>query len=473
MALRSFGKRLGCAFVFSGLATACVSESAGYSDARTVIANRTGHDARWNRLDRTSSERRVSEIVARPLNAESAMQVALLNNPEVQRAFEEIGVARAGVVSALALPNPVAEGAMQFHGDGKRPDLEVTVTASLSRLIFLPLRSGAARSELDAAKLSTAASVIDIAFEARTAYYRFVAAKQIVELRRTVLLAAKASEEAARGIHDAGNSSDLELAGEKALYEEARLAVADAEANLVTEREALNVAMGFWSGTPSWTTEPRLGDPPPGDAAPTDAERRAIRESLDLEISRRRFTAAAKRANVSRAEGLLPEVRAGAAIERESDEARWGVGPAVVVEVPLFYQGQGEVARARAEMRREEQSYGSLAVQIRSAARSSSTRLETAARRARFYKSTLLPLKERVLNETELHYNAMGVGVFQLLSAKRDQVETARMYVETLRDYWIARAELDQLMAGRLVRSRTTSSPSTSDVSAQGRREAH
>jgi cobalt-zinc-cadmium efflux system outer membrane protein len=45
----------------------------------------------------------------------------------------------------------------------------------------------------------------------------------------------------------------------------------------------------------------------------------------------------------------------------------------------------------------------------------------------------------------------MNIGVFQLLSAKRDQVETARAWVEALRDYWIARAELDQLLAGRLV----------------------
>jgi cobalt-zinc-cadmium efflux system outer membrane protein len=46
----------------------------------------------------------------------------------------------------------------------------------------------------------------------------------------------------------------------------------------------------------------------------------------------------------------------------------------------------------------------------------------------------------------------MAVGVFQLLSARRDQVETGRAYVETLRDYWVARAELEQLLAGRFTR---------------------
>ncbi len=363
-------------------------------------------------------------------------------------------MARADVVSALALPNPMAEGAVLFHLDGRAPDLELNVTENLSRLIFLPLRSGAAHADLDAAKLSTAASVIDIAFEARAAYYRFVASKQIVELRKTVLQAAKASEEAAGQIHEAGNSTDLDLAGEQALYEEARLSVADAEANLATDRERLSVAMGFWRADTNWITEARLVDPPKDADAPPNAERRALSQSLDLEIARRRFSAAAKRANLARTEGVLPQLRAGASFERESDEATWGIGPAVGVEIPIFYQGQGEVARARAEMRRQEQTYASLGVQIRGAARSAVTRLEVAAKKAVFFKDTMLPL--RVVSETQLHYSAMGAGIFQLLQAKRDQVETARAYVESLRDYWLARAELEQLLAGRLVRAPRT-----------------
>ena len=46
----------------------------------------------------------------------------------------------------------------------------------------------------------------------------------------------------------------------------------------------------------------------------------------------------------------------------------------------------------------------------------------------------------------------MGVGVFQPLQAKRDQIESGRVYVELLRDYWMARTEAERLMAGRLSR---------------------
>lgn len=44
----------------------------------------------------------------------------------------------------------------------------------------------------------------------------------------------------------------------------------------------------------------------------------------------------------------------------------------------------------------------------------------------------------------------MNTSVFQLLIARRDQIEAGRAYVEALREYWLAAADLEQLLAGRL-----------------------
>ena len=61
-------------------------------------------------------------------------------------------------------------------------------------------------------------------------------------------------------------------------------------------------------------------------------------------------------------------------------------------------------------------------------------------------------MRARILDETLRQYNAMQLGVFQVLAAKRDQVQTGRAYVEALRDYWRTRAALDTVLAGRLQR---------------------
>lgn len=433
------------------LAMGCVAHDAGYSDVRRSVLDRTQFDVRWRAVDeRGRLDERIRRLVASAVTADGAVQVALLNNPDVQGAFEQLGVARAEIMTALRLPNPVLEGAVHFHGD--EAQIEVGALIGLNDLLFLATRSGVAQAGLEAAKVGVAGAILDVAFETRTAYYRSVAAGQIVELRRTVLLAASSSYEGAKALHEAGNVTDLDLANERALYEDARLLVARAEAEATTERARLGSLMGLSGTSLEWKTVERLPDADTTRAIPVNAERRALEKSLDLDLARRRFTAAAKRANLARAEGILPELRAGVVAENEANQG-WGVGPAAQIELPLFYQGAGEVARARSDMRTQQSLYAAAALQIRAAIQDIVVRLETARAALTFYRDVQLPLREQIMEQTQRQFNAMNISVFQLIQAKRDQIETARAYVETQRDYWIAKAELDQLLAGRLPRA--------------------
>ncbi len=437
---------------FALATVACVGQEAGYSDVRRLVADRAKSDVRWRHVDGTSTSDQVRRLLAAPLTADAAVKVALLANPSIQASFEDLGAARAGLVRALRLPNPAADVALLYHGQDDDPEVDLSVTLDVTDLIFLPAREGAARAELDAAVLSVAGAALDLALEVRRAHIRYVAAQQIVELRRTVAQAARASADAAEQIHAAGNSTDLDLANERALYQEARLVLAQAETTLATERQRLGALMGVWGNQTKWTAVGRLPEPPAREIDVSRSERVALSRSIDLALARQRFTAAAKRANLARIEGLVPELRAGVAAEKELNESRWGVGPAVGLEIPLFYQGQAEVAQARAEMRRQERLHDMTAIQIRALAQTTAATLAASRERVAFYRSVLLPLRERVVSETQLQYNAMNAGVFQLIAAKRDQVETGRAYVEALRDYWIARAEHEQLLAGRAVR---------------------
>ena len=65
----------------------------------------------------------------------------------------------------------------------------------------------------------------------------------------------------------------------------------------------------------------------------------------------------------------------------------------------------------------------------------------------------------------------MLLGVFQLLEAKRGEIDAGRMYVEALRDYWIARAELERAIGGRLelvpAATQATTAPATAPAASQ------
>jgi hypothetical protein len=77
--------------------------------------------------------------------------------------------------------------------------------------------------------------------------------------------------------------------------------------------------------------------------------------------------------------------------------------------------------------------------------------VRSAHQRARQYQNVIVPAQNKVMEHTLLQYNAMQLGVFQLLDARRAQLEVALDYADTLREYWSAAAELDALLAGRVV----------------------
>jgi cobalt-zinc-cadmium efflux system outer membrane protein len=149
---------------------------------------------------------------------------------------------------------------------------------------------------------------------------------------------------------------------------------------------------------------------------------------------------------------LFPEATVGAAAEREP-EGGWAVGPALSLPIPLFDQGRAATASARAHLERARQEYVATAVEVRSAARAARNRLLAAYARADYYRRVILPLRHEITEQTQRHYNAMLVGAFQLLQAKQAEIEAGVDSIDALRDYWLARTELEQVESGRTIRA--------------------
>src|SRR5688572_26484051 len=88
---------------FAGAAGCAPRESdSGFTDVQRTISERVGQRVHWNRgtpADR-AVERRIEAIVAQEMTAEDAVAVALLGNPNLQAAYEDLGVSQADLVQA-------------------------------------------------------------------------------------------------------------------------------------------------------------------------------------------------------------------------------------------------------------------------------------------------------------------------------------------------------------------------------------
>jgi cobalt-zinc-cadmium efflux system outer membrane protein len=436
----------------AGMLAGCASvpKEAGFGDVRSEVERRAGHRVQWNRLtaDDRSVAAAVNELLAQGLTAEGAVQVALLNNRRLQATYEDLGVAQADVVQAGLLRNPVFDGDVKFFEGGEGTKVELAAVQDFLDVFFIPLRQRIAATAFESEKLRVTGTVLDLVGEVRTAFYTHAAAEQALELRRTVVAATEASYDIARRIREAGNMTALDVANERALHEQAKLDLAVAEAAALDTRERLNVVLGLWGPRTTWTVQDRLPDPPADEVPAEGIERRAVERNLDLAMTRHQIEAAARTLGIRRSMGLLPEAEAGVAAEREVDGA-WGAGPAFSLPVPIFNQGQPAMAGARSALERVRQQYVATAVEVRSAARTARNRLLAARARADYFRQVILPLRQEITRQTQLQYNAMQVGPFQLLQARQGEIDAGVQYIDALRDYWIARAQLEQVESGR------------------------
>jgi hypothetical protein len=57
-----------------------------------------------------------------------------------------------------------------------------------------------------------------------------------------------------------------------------------------------------------------------------------------------------------------------------------------------------------------------------------------------------MPLYNQVVKQDLLRYNASLISVFDLLAAARAQITGTNEYIQSVRDFWIARSHLDTVL---------------------------
>src|SRR5437899_7116326 len=233
-------------FLLSGTVALAGSANVDPNPAFRELANtvplRTGKRVQWNRgsAEDAQAQAVVTSLLSRPLTANSAVQIALLNNHNLQATYEELGIAQADLVEAGLLRNPIFTFERRFPGQA----LEADLLKEFIDILLLPLRKRIAAAQFEAAKVRVGHEILSVASEVRAAFYKHQGDQQLVDLRKTVTEATERSAETALHLHEAGNLKNLDLASEQASHAQAKIDLAKAQANAVQSREKLNKLMG-------------------------------------------------------------------------------------------------------------------------------------------------------------------------------------------------------------------------------------
>ncbi len=445
---------------------ASFSPDGGMSAVSDLTKTRTGQAVSVQRTDTDaeSAGARVAELLRQPLTAESAVEVALLNNRGLQASFSELGIAEAERVRAGRLANP----AFRFGhlGGGGITEMDRSVMFNVLGLLTLPLAREVAQRQLEQAQYRAAFDAVGVAADARRAFFRAVAAQDLVKYQEQVKEAADASNELARRMLQAGNFNKLAQMREQSFYADATANLARARHQAIVERERLVRVLGLSGGQRAFRLPERLPDLPGTPVEPEDAEQTAIDKRLDVLMAKRNVDATARSLGLTRSTRFINVLDAGYANKSQTGEPRRN-GYEIELELPLFDFGSTRAARAEATYMQAVHRTAEVAVNARSEVRETYSAYRTAYDLAKHYRDEVVPLRKRISDENLLRYNGMLASVFELLADARDQVSTVTAAIDALRDYWIADTDLQQALTGRSPNGAVVSGPARAAAAEQ------
>jgi outer membrane protein, heavy metal efflux system len=397
--------------------------------AATSACASTGHTPDRGSVDaairaRTASGIRVDAETSMPpdvsvddgLTSQEAVSIALWNSPSFQATLADLGIARADLVEAGLLRNPVFS--LLFPLGPKQ--LEWTLQFPFEAIWQRPRRVDAARLNAQAVGERLVWDALLLVAQARTAYADAVIADRRLQLtiENADLVQRLAAITEAR--LRAGDISELE----------ARTARSDAARVQVVRRAVehdknlARLTLAGLLGLEAPIEQLQLIEAGIPDASTCDTEPALLEEALasrpDVRAAEIGIEAAAQRARWERSRVLtLMGILDGNGRGIEGAE----VGPGVNLEVPIFFRNQGAISRADVEVERAGRRYAAVRIQVITDVRSATVRVRQSEQAISAWRDEIIPSLAIEQRQAQSAYEAGEIPLFGLLDVSRRLVE--------------------------------------------------
>jgi outer membrane protein TolC len=460
--------RLSAAALSSLVLAGCASFSpdGGFHAVDQLTKERVGQSPSYQRNaeQADAAKSRVAELLRQPLTADTAVEIALLSNKDLQASYAELGIAESDLVRAGRLANPSFSFG-RLSGGGA-VEIDRAVLFDVLGLLTMPLAKQVEQRRFEQTQLQAAYETVGLAAEARKAFFEAVTAQQLVAYSRQVKEAADASNELARRMAAAGNFNKLAQMREQSFYADATAQLARAQHQAIASRERLTRVLALSGDQLAFTLPDRLPDLPAAPAEPKDAEQTAMDKRLDVLVAKRATDSTAKSLGLTKTTRFINVLHAGYQNQSNTGETRKN-GYEIELELPLFDFGSARVARAEATYMQSVNRTAQVAINARSEVRESYSAYRTAYDLAKHYRDEVVPLRKRISDENLLRYNGMLASVFELLADSKEQISSVTGAVEALRAYWVAETNLQSALTGRSPGSTPAMGQSNAAASAQ------
>ena len=449
----------------------CVSdqELAGYSAkeagfgvvAASVSIGTRGKEAVW--LQNKDQAKAVSERVhglvhKKTINADTAVQVALLNNKGLQAAYADVGMNAAEVWQQGMPENPkVSVGLLGIGAPelGAYRAIEGMIAANILSLATRKARVDIADTRFRQSQMRAVDATLKVANDTRRAWVNAVSAFETVAYLNQAKVAADAASELAQKLGESGALAKGGQAREHAFYAELTGQMAEARLASRLAKEELTRIMGLWGSEVDYYVPDKLPRLPRGLVNKNRIEQEALENRVDLRVAKLELDAVAKSYGLTEATryvtdlGLLSGLEAERTIDENGNKDVEVTGRMEIdFVIPIFDSGKARLRKAELAYMQAANQLAEKAVNIRSEARSAHTAYSSTHEIARHYLNAVVPLRTTIESEGLLTYNGMISNTFELLADTRAKIGTLMLAINAKREFWLADVNLSAAIYG-------------------------
>lgn len=382
------------------------------------------------------------------LSERDAVILALANDPGVLAGVERVRAARAEVVQAGLLPNPMLSVELGFpiSGDDGGTKVAAGLSTQIIQLLTRGRRISTAEAELAAEVLELADLSLRVAAEARKSHAQVRFAQEKLQPSRDAIGSLERGVEVTRRQLQAGENTILAVNRQSRVLLDVQREVQAREAELRKAEHELMRVIGY----ADFLGEIRAGEPEAAAALDGLDERALIAlvdsRRLDVQAAQAQAEAARRLAGLEKATAL-GDVEAGAAFER--DTGRKEIGPVVSVPIPIFDLGQARGAQADALARMAEHAARDVRNRAISEVRTAWTDLVFARQYAEKVRTEIVGLATQGVQSARASVEAGQADASVVLEAESLLASARLEQIEAEERLAIAMIELERAMGGR------------------------
>jgi outer membrane protein TolC len=391
------------------------------------------------------------------ISADTAVQVALLNNKGLQASYANVGLSAADAWQQSTPENPVVSigilgiGAAEL---GLYRAIEGMFATNILDAKTRKQRVALADINFRSAQLGAVNDTLTLANQTRQAWINAVSAFEAASYLKRAKATSNAGSELASKLGETGALNKAGQAREHAFNAELAGQLAKARLNATRAKEDLTKLMGLWGTEVDYYVPDALPALPRSVGRITNIEGKALRNRLDLQVAKLGLEAQAAAFGLTDQTQLLTdlEIIAGFETEREADggETETETTPQIELEfaIPIYDTGKARMRKAELMYLQAANVLAEKAVNVRSEARGAEVSYHSSYKIARHYRDVLVPLRKSVEEEGLLSYNGMITNTFELLTDVREKLSASLEAANAKREFFMAQADLTAAIYG-------------------------